>query len=41
LSSQTIDDHPAAARIPADTPTSPNDRAIIAGHLHNDPGLPY
>jgi hypothetical protein len=41
LSSQTIDDHPAAVPMPADTPASPNTHRLIAGHLHNEPGLSY
>jgi hypothetical protein len=41
LSSQTIDDHPAAAPMPADTPTGLDRTGFIAKHLHNDPGLEY
>jgi hypothetical protein len=36
-----VHDQPAAALMPADTPTSPDHLRSIAGHLHNEPGLPY
>jgi hypothetical protein len=38
---RTTHDQPVAVSTPADTPTSPNRDVLIAGHLHNDPGLSY
>jgi hypothetical protein len=41
MSPQVIDDQPAAVSMPAGAPISLNPPQFIAGHLHNEPGLPY